>query len=538
MKLFHTVTGRRLRVAGAGALVLAATACGGAASGDTGSGDTLTVAVPTLGTMDFAPATSEGDNEKFLMMLGDNLVGADPGTGEIVPELAESWTLSPDGLVWTFTLRPDVQFHDGWGTVTADDVMFSWGEWISEESLHPNADQYRRAVGGTIAGFRVIDDLTFELHAQEPVTELLRLVCSCNPGMTVFPREYYEQEGEAADDHPIGTGPWQFVSASPGDELVFERFDEYWGTVPEAQRLVMKEVPDDSARLLQVQSGAVQMAQLSGSLVGEAEAAGVAIMTIPDIANAWVELGGSYWGEPELDAGSPWIQADEPEKGLAIREALSLAIDRELILEEVLSGYGQLTTAPLFQFPGNPGLADESLGYPEYDPDLARRKLAEGGYPDGFEVTMPIYSVDIDTAAMTEAIAGMWEEIGINVTRKPTEEGLQRDLEMEYATQGLAYVRLTGPNPEMVRYVKGLGPFAIITHPLITEAYEAITAEPDEAARSAVYRGVSAALRENEIALTLMTGDMLFAVSDDIESWTPMPSINAINRLETVTFAD
>jgi peptide/nickel transport system substrate-binding protein len=505
----------------------------------------LNIAIPTLGTMDFAPKTSDQDNEKWLALIGNGLVGLNRETATFEPELAESWTVNEDGTVWTFKLRPDVQFHDGWGTMTADDVKFSWEQWIAPESTHSARTIYRQAVSDDIANFEIVNDLEFKITASRPVHHLLAALCSCEPGMTVFPRAYYEQKGEEALRHPIGTGAFQYVSRIDGEELVLEKFDDYWGEKAKVDRVVIKEIPDGAARLTQVQAGAIDLAELDGSLVGEAEASGLQILGIPAVRNAFIFLGGSYWTDPEhLDRDAPWIQADDYEKGKAVREAMSFAIDRPAILEVALGGHGTLSYGPVVANPLNSDLIDPSWDYPRYDPDLARQKLAEGGYPDGFELGMPLFKDDFDTEAMGEMVADMWESIGIKVNRMPMEGDTLESKENSFETSGLAWIGTVSMAPEPARPL-----FSYTTktpdqgslkqfHKSIDDAYALLTAEPVEAERRRITREMTTVLRDEYIYLTLMAGDMLFVAGPRFGDWKPTPTVNTINSLETITVVE
>ncbi len=370
-------TGRRLTFLPAlvaTALVVAACTQGqspspAASGGGTASGGDLTVAVGTLGTMEWAPATTGHDNELISMNWSNSLIGLND-QGEYVPEIATSWELSDDLLTWTFELRPDVPFHGDWGTVTAEDVRFTWQEWMSEESTHDAQAQLAQAVGGDIANFEIIDDLTFSVTATEPVIQLPSVLCSCISGLQIASARYNEEQPEEAATHPIGTGPWEFVSSTPGVEVVLDAVEDHWVQTPGFSRMIMKEIPDPAARLVQVQSGAVDIASLAGELVGEAEAADLEIVSLPLVANTFVILGGSYWTHPDewLDRDAPWIQADDPAAGQAIREALSLAIDRDLILETILSGQGEVAYGPLIQYNNIPAVTDPSWELPVMTP--------------------------------------------------------------------------------------------------------------------------------------------------------------------------
>lgn len=537
----HRMTGTMLGLAAAGVLLLASTDANAQSDDEVA----LNIAIPTLATMDFAPATSDQDNEKLLMLIGNNLVGLNRKTAQIEPELAESWEVNEDGTEWTFKLRPNVKFHDGWGTMTADDVKFSWEQWISDESTHSARTIYRQAVGNDIANFEIINDVEFRLKGSEPLFHLLGAVCSCEPGMTVFPRAYYEQKGEEAIQHPIGTGPYKYVSHTDGEELVLEKFDDYWGQKPQIDRIVIKEIPDGAARLTQVQAGAVDLAQLDGSLVEEARASGLKIIGIPAVRNAFIFLGGSYWTNPDmLDKDAPWIQADNPEKGKAIREAMSRAIDRQAVLDVALGGHGTLSYGPIVANPLNPDLVDPSWEYPKYDPELARQKLAEGGYPDGFEFDMPMFGDDFDTVAMAEIIANMWEEIGLTVNRRPMEADTHESLEDAGETAGLVWVGTVSMAPEAARplysYTTKTPEEGSVKqfHESVDKAYDLLTKQPSEAERRRIVRDMIDVLRDEYIYLTLMAGDMLFVAGPRFGEWEPVPTVNTVNSLETMTVVE
>lgn len=526
---------------------LVVTACGStaqsvapSAGGSDGPGGELVVAIGNTGTHLWAPHQAGDDAAALYKQMHDSLTQVDKETGEIVPMLAESWELSDDGLTWTWRLRPDVQFHDDWGTLTAEDVKFTWGEWMREDSNQNVAETLAEIVGGDIDNIEVISDVEFQIHTPEPYTTLDSFLAQSFARLYVTSKRYHEESPDAAD-HPIGTGPWKFVESTPGVEVIMAANAEYWGTVPSYERLVLKEIPESAARLVQVQSGEVDIANLDSDLIGEAEAAGLEIESVKDIATVQVILGGMYYGHPNLDTDAPWIQDDEPEKGKAIREALSLAIDRQLIIDRVLLGEATLNYGPLLQYNANPELVDPSWELPEYNLELAREKLAEGGYPDGFPITLFQYADDVDTVGIGEAIAGMWEELGIEVTRDLSDEGILDEKLNAAETDGLAWVKLQGfdpPSVALINYLSSEDDDYKFFHPAIDEGYAALTTEPDEAARWQIVRDIISALRDDTIAITLFTANLPVVLGPDVGSWEPTPGDKDMNSLETVTPAD
>ncbi len=528
-----------------GAVVLVASCSSGDSSEGSGEGTTLTAAWGYLGTMDWSPAGSASDNEKVLSLISNALVGLNHETLELQGELAESYTLSDDGRTWDFKLRPDVKFQGGYGTLTAEDVKYNWAEYISPESAHGAAEQLAQAVDGDMNNFEIVNDLEFKLHTTKPIVHLPAVLCSCASGMAILSKKYADaSDPQTIANHPIGTGPWEFISSNPGVEVVLKKFNDYWGEPkPSFDNLILQEIPDDAARLLQVQSGAADIAELSPPLVTEAQQAGLQVKTVPSVGNVFVILGGSYWGDPQcckLDANAPWIQADNLPAGKAVREAMSLAIDRNLILDTILKGNGELSYGPLLQYNNNKLLTDPSWALPQFDLNLAKQKLAEGGYPNGFPVTMFIYEGgETDIPSISEAIAGMWEKLGLQVQRQKADEDVLDERLDKADTAGLAWVKLAGfsaePALELGRYIEARGRDQKFLHPVIEENYLKMVAEPNRDVRFAEARDIISALARDSIVLPLFTADMAFVAGPRIGEWNPIPGLNAFSGFETIT---
>jgi ABC-type transport system substrate-binding protein len=518
---------------------------GEAAAGPSGE---LVVATGHSGNHTWSPSQSGGETLAMAKHMHDSLVQVNPETQQLEGMLAESYSVSDDGLTWNFKLRPNIQFHDDWGTLTAEDVKYTWGEWMREDSNQNTNAQLREAIGGDLDNIEIVSDLEFNIHLAEPSFDLDTLLVHSYNNLFVTSKKYHEEDPNA-DDHPIGTGPWKFVSSTPGVEVVMEANTDYWGTVPSFERLIVKEIPDGSARLVQVQSGEVDISTLDSALVGEAEAAGLEIIPAEDIGTLQVILGGMYYlpaGDPnlpkdQLDRDSPWIQADEPEKGLAIRQAMSLAINREQILQTVLGGYGEVNYAPLIQYNANPELVDPSWELPEFDLEQAKQKLAEGGYPDGFPVEVFLYQDEVDTMRVGEAIAGMWEELGLQVTRRPSEEDILDPLLNARDTAGFVFVKLQGNEPMNIVLHQYASPREDgdykINHPIIDEGVDAYIAAPTQEEKYAIQRDTATRMRDEMIIIPMFNVDLPMVVGPGIADWSPVPGDKELNNLNTATAA-
>lgn len=216
---------------------------------------------------------------------------------------------------------------------------------------------------------------------------------------------------------------------------------------------------------------------------------------------------------------------------------MSLAIDRQIILDKILGGYGTINYAPVFQYNNNPGLTDPAWTLPEYDLELAKQKLAEGGYPDGFPITLFMYPDDIDLPGIGEAIAGMWEELGLTVTRQPGDEGILDEKLDAQETDGLAWVKIAKYRPEPAStvsvYRKDTSRDFKFFHPSIDENYPRLAEEPDEDKRYEIAREILGDLRSDIAAITLFNADRPVIVGPKIKEWNPTPGDPELNSLDT-----
>src|SRR5262245_47858538 len=187
----------------------------------------------------------------FLYAIHDALVKPMPGN-LMVPSLAESWTMSADQRSYEFKLREGLRFHNG-DSFTAEDVKFSFQRSKGSKILQ---DKVRE--------IEMVDPYRVRFHLHEPWPDFMTFYGTIvSTAGWVVPRKYVEQVGDAGfKKHPIGLGPYKFVSHTPGVELVLEAYEGYWRKVPSVKRLIFKSVPDATTRFAMLKTGAVDIAYL------------------------------------------------------------------------------------------------------------------------------------------------------------------------------------------------------------------------------------------------------------------------------------
>jgi peptide/nickel transport system substrate-binding protein len=308
-----------------------------------------------------------GDTEAFitpflvLYALHDALVKPMPG-GDNTPSLAESWTVSKDGLTYEFVLRKGVKFHNG-DPVTADDVKFSF------ERYHGSA---AKLLKDKVRDVQIVDVSRVRFHLKEPWPDFMTFYGTSATGAAwIVPKKYVEKVGEDGfKKAPIGAGPYRFVSFNPGIDLVVEAFDGYWRKTPSVKRLVFRSMPDETTRAAALRAGDVDIVYLlSGPTAQDVKKAsnlrlaaalppGVVFLDLPD----------------QWDPKSPWHDR-------RVRLAASHALDRKAINQAETLGMSRPTGGLI------PRSLDMAKAYepPAYDVPLAKKLLAEAGYPNGFD---------------------------------------------------------------------------------------------------------------------------------------------------------
>jgi peptide/nickel transport system substrate-binding protein len=235
-----------------------------------------------------------------------------------------------------------------------------------------------------------------------------------------------EQVGEQkAAIHPIGTGPYRHVEGKQGDFHRFEGVPNHWRKTPAFRELLIRRIPEPATRLSGVRAGEIDIAQVFGDFLEQAQRANLRIHENPNAAQYWVILTGQTTPDREDYCPScPWVGDPGNPKSLEnarkVRQALNLAVNKKAIINGLWKGKGSETPYSYYYYPFHKGYSTE-WKVPPHDPDRAKKLLAEAGAAGGFEVRVNPYVqlVAQDGPDVMEAVALDWEKLGIKVKRVP-----------------------------------------------------------------------------------------------------------------------
>lgn len=345
----------------------------------------------------FDPSTAPPQITPFGMLyaLHDGLVRAYPGH-KMGPALAESWEESEDGLTYTFKLRPNLTFHNG-DPLTTEDVKFSWDRYQGASA---------KLLKDHVNSVEIVDPRVIRFHLKAPWPDFMTFYGStATAAGLIVPKDYLTKVGEDGfKQHPVGAGPYKFVSSKPGVEVVLEAFPHYWRHLPIVKTLVMRSVPEATTRALMVKTGEADIAYALDGIdaQGLQSVPGIQVVATKHASIMWIEF------PDQWDPKSPWHDK-------RLRLAVNYALDREGINKAACLGFcppAGVIVPRVMEF----ALQTKPL---PYDPEKAKKLLAEAGYPNGIDAGEFAAIPGFPTAA--QAVANDLNAVGIRVTLKQME---------------------------------------------------------------------------------------------------------------------
>ena len=327
---------------------------------------------------------------------------------QIVPGLAESWTVSKDGLRYTFKLRKGISFHDG-TPLNAEAVKFSIERQINAEHPFNKLGKYPFAnyFFGNVKAVEVVDPSTVEFVLKEPRASFLAIL-TAGAASIVSPTAV-KKLGVDYALQPVGTGPFRYVAWDRGQRVVLERNAQYWKSPVKVERVIYRPIVEDQARLTELLTGALDL------IVG----------TPPDFV-AQLENNPKVTLLKQVGAHVWYLGINNQKKPFddkRVRQALNYAVNKDAIVRDVLKGTGSLSRGPVLP---NTWGADAALKAYPFDPDRAKKLLAEAGYPTGFSTTLwvPESGSGMQSpVAMSTVIQSNLKAVGVSVALQTMEWG-------------------------------------------------------------------------------------------------------------------
>ena len=335
----------------------------------------------------FDPAIGyDWQNWSMIKSLFDGLMDYKPGTTELIPDLAESYTISDDGLTYTFKLRKGVKFHNGRDLV-ASDIKYSIERSVNPETQSPGQgffwqiggfDEMAAGNAKELTGITTPDDHTVVIQLSQPDATFLQIV-AINFAFAV-PREEVEKHGPDFGRNPVGTGAYRMTEWSLGQRVVFEKNADYFREgAPFLDKITFEVGQDPSVALLRLKRGEVDV-------LGDPIPSANFLQEKNDPANAGMIVEGDL-----LHTGYITLNTTQaPFDNKKVRQAVNHAINKERVVR-IVNGRGVVANQPLP--PAMPAYDKAFSGY-AYDPAKAKALLAEAGYPDGFETEL--YAMNTD----------------------------------------------------------------------------------------------------------------------------------------------
>jgi peptide/nickel transport system substrate-binding protein len=450
----------------------------------------------------FDPHFSTSSNDiRVSFNIFDNLIARRPD-GKLHPALATEWKLQGQ-TAWTFKLRQGVKWHNG-DPFTSADVKFSL-----ERTLDPAQKTRVNTVFTTVDRVEAPDPFTVVIHTKKPDALLPARLAFY--GGQIVPQKYLSTvDNDTFNAKPVGTGPVRFVSWTKDDKVVLEANPDYWGGRIDADRVIFRSVPETAPRI-------------AGLLKGELD---VITQLPPDHsdrvnANPGTHVVGTlYAGLYVLAVNSKVPPLDNP----LVKQALSLAMDRETIVKELWRGRGIVPSGPIAKGDNH---FDASLPGFKYDPREARERLKKAGYKGEEIVIETTVGYTANDKPMSEAIQAMWRDAGISAKVEVVEYSVRSQKNRDKSFKGLWWSdptsALSDPDGMMWRLLAPGGPQDYWRHARFDELGEAARLSVDEKFRGQAYKEMTRIFLEHLPWLPVIQPYEDYGLQKHVE-WTPNPN--------------
>jgi peptide/nickel transport system substrate-binding protein len=468
------------------------------------------------------------ESETVLRNMFEGLVTRDTRSG-VHLELAEelNWL---DDTTLEAKLRQGVKFHNG-QEMTADDVVFTFNRIIQENAIeYPEAHTSpRKGLIAPLDSVEKVDDYTVKFNFSGVWPPAMQLLVH----QQIVPKSYIEEVGtQGFVEKPIGTGPFMFVEGQIDDQIVMERFDDYWGGAPalapvgpaQVEKAIFRVIPEASTRVAALLAGEMDIIQsVPPELIDTLNLTeGVEVKTAPGTQPMWLQL----------NVSNPLFS------DVKVRQALNFAVDKDLIVEAIYGGRAVPIPGPLSPFNN---FVNKSLEPYPYDPDKALELLAEAGWTDSdgdgiLDKDGQPLAFTIDTIeswrSLAEGIAGLFREIGVDAGVRFWEYSVLRP--QMFACERQSFLDDWGDSAfdpvghfeaKWHTYTEGdshgRGNFMCYSNPRVDELIIAGETEADTAQRQATYDEAQQIVYDEAPAVFLILPEVAEASASRVQNWEP-----------------
>jgi peptide/nickel transport system substrate-binding protein len=446
---------------------------------------------------------------------------------QIIPGLAESWTISKDGLQYTFKLRSGIKFHDG-TPLTAEAVKFSIERQVNPEHPAHKLGKYPFAnfFFGNVKAVEALSNERVAFLLKEPRASFLAIL-TAGAASIVSPAAVMKS-GPDYVLHPVGTGPFKFVSWDRGQRVVLEKNPSYWKFPVKLDRVIYRPIVEDQARLTELLTGTLDL-----------------IVGVPADYVSQLEGGGKVGVLKQVGAHVWYLGINNQKKPFddkRVRQALNYAVNKDAIVRDVLKGTGTPSRGPVLP---NTWAADATLKAYPYDPERARKLLAEAGYPNGFSTTLwvPESGSGMQSpVAMSTVMQSNLKAVGVNVTLQTMEWGafLAKLRSKEQELFALSWMAGT-EDPDMVMYPllhssqwTPNGPNrAMYKNPRFDDLLQQARVTTDQARRASLYKEAQRILVDDAPWVFVDHEIQIAALARRVQGFKLHPSFDL--RVETVS---
>ena len=467
-------------------------------------------------------------SETVIRNMFDGLVTRDTRSN-VHLQLAEEMNWLDDTTL-EIKLRQGVKFHNG-QEMTADDVVFTFNRIIQENAIeYPEAHTSpRKGLIAPLESVEKVDDYTVKFNFSGVWPPAMQLLVH----QQIVPKGYLEEVGtQGFVANPVGAGPFKFVEGQLDDQVVMERFDDYWGGAPDlapvgpacVEKAIFRVIPEASTRVAALLAGEVDIIQaLPAELIDTlAQTPGIQVKTAVGTQPKWMEL----------NVTAP------PFNDVKVRQALNYAVDKDLIIEAIYGGRAVALPGPLSPFNN---FVNKSLTPYPYDPDKALELLAEAGWTDSdgdgaLDKDGQPFAFTIDTLEewrpLAEGVAGLLREIGLEASVRFWEYSVIRDQLLSCERQ--AYLDDWGDSAfDPVGHFEakwhsfiegqpyGRANFSCYSNARVDELIKAGETQADPARRQQIYDEAQQIVYEEVPAIFLILPDEAEAASERVQSWEP-----------------